>query len=137
MCCRKAAYYLGARPPFPFPRDGHQAPKGNNILTLTKETTQDLKSFNAGSPVSEKTCFTQFMKLDNTPTSTAVVIMVEPVCRTHRALRTADFLPRTSFCQRSLAERASCFHEHSRTNGFDRRYKQRRNLYAQTPIKGF
>ena len=57
-------------PPFPFsfPTDGHQAPKGNNILTLTKGPTQDLKSFNAGSPVSEKTCFTQFMKLDNTPT---------------------------------------------------------------------
>ena len=43
--------------------------------------------------------------------------MVEPVCRTYRALRTPDFLARPSFCQRSLAEWASCFHEHSRING--------------------
>ena len=51
--------------------------------------------------------------------------MVEPVCRTYRALRNPNFLARTSFCQRALAEWASCFHEHSRVNGFDRRCMRR------------
>jgi hypothetical protein len=54
---------------------------------------------------------------------TAVVIMLEPGCPTYRAPRNPDFLARTSFCQRTLAEWASCFHEHSRVNGYDRRYR--------------
>src|SRR5215210_592348 len=51
-----------------------------------------------------------------------LLIPFEPVCCTYRAPRNPDFLARTSFCQRALAGWASCFHERSRANGFDRRY---------------
>jgi hypothetical protein len=68
---------------------------------------------------------------------TASVIMDEPIYRyTHRCPRNPDSLARTSFCQRTLAEWASCFHEHSRVNGFDRRYRLEQRVIVHPKRRG-